>query len=127
MYMRRHVVTRWGKVRLTDIDSRAVGQWLAAKREEGLAPATVLKIKMIFSRSFELGARWGVADCDRPNPVRAVPSRPVDNARQVYVTAEEAARLGSRQTPTAPALASPAMRRRCSPEAAPSHTYPLGT
>ena len=93
MYMRRHIVTRWGKVRLTDIDSRAVGQWLAAKRDEGLAPATVLKIKMIFSRSFELGARWGVAGCDRPNPVRAVPSRPVDNARQVYVTADEAARL----------------------------------
>lgn len=91
-YVRNHIVTRWGRVRLTDIDSRAIGHWLAAKRDEGLAPATVLKIKMIFSRSFELGARWGVPGCDN-NPVRAVQSRPVNNARQRYVTSEEAARL----------------------------------
>ena len=92
MYMRRHIVTRWGRVRVTDIDSRAVAQWLAAKRDEGLAPATVLKIKMIFSRSFELGARWGIPGCDK-NPVRAVQSKPVNNARQRYVTADEATRL----------------------------------
>lgn len=91
-YMEKHVVPRWGRVRLTDIDTRAVAHWLASKRDEGLAPATVLKIKMIFSRSFELGARWGVAGCER-NPVRAVQSKPVDNARERYVTAEEAARL----------------------------------
>jgi integrase len=91
-YMEKHVVTRWGRVRLTDIDSRAVAHWLASKRDEGLAPATVLKIKMIFSRSFELGARWDVPGCDK-NPVRAVQSKPVNNARQRYVTADEAARL----------------------------------
>lgn len=91
-YMRNHIVTKWGRVRLTDIDSRSVARWLASKRDEGLAPATVLKIKIIFSRSFELGARWGVAGCER-NPVRAVESKPVNNARERYVTAEEAARL----------------------------------
>jgi integrase len=91
-YMEKHVVPKWGRVRLTDIDSRAVAHWLAAKRDEGLAPATVLKIKMIFSRSFELGARWGIPGCDK-NPVRVVQSKPVNNARQRYVTAEEAARL----------------------------------
>ncbi|WBH15290.1 site-specific integrase [Sphingomonas radiodurans] len=91
-YMEKHIVPKWGRVRLTDIDSRAIAQWLATKRDEGLAPATVLKIKMIFSRSFELGARWGIPGCDK-NPVRAVQSKPVNNARQRYVTAEEAARL----------------------------------
>ena len=64
-YMRVHVVPRWGRVRLTDIDSRSVARWLASKRDEGLAPATVVKIRAIFSRSFELGARWGVAGCER--------------------------------------------------------------
>ncbi|WP_425228823.1 tyrosine-type recombinase/integrase [Sphingomonas sp.] len=92
MYMRRHIVTRWGKVRLTDIDPRAVAQWLANKRGEGLSPATVLKIKMIFGRSFELGRQWGVAGCER-NPVRGVKLPPVNNARNRYLTAEEAARL----------------------------------
>lgn len=91
-YVRNHIVPKWGRYRLTDIDSRSIAQWLAAKRDEGLAPATVLKIKMIFSRSFELGARWGIAGCDK-NPVRAVQSKPVNNARQRYVTADEAARL----------------------------------
>lgn len=91
-YMRNHIVTKWGRVRLTDIDSRAVAHWLAAKRDEGLAPATVLKIKMIFSRSYELGARWDVPGCDK-NPVRGVQSKPVNNARERYVTADEAARL----------------------------------
>ncbi len=92
MYVRRHIIPRWGKVRLTDIDGRAVAHWLAAKRDEGLAPATVVKIKAIFGRSFELGARWGIAGCDK-NPVRGVQSGPIANARQRYVTADEATRL----------------------------------
>lgn len=91
-YMRLHVLKRWQRTRLTDINSRAIAQWLAAKRDEGLAPATVVKLRAIFSRSFELGARWGVAGCDK-NPVRAVESKPVNNARERYVTADEASRL----------------------------------
>ncbi len=91
-YMEKHIIPKWAKIRLTDIDSRSVAHWLAAKRDEGLAPATVLKIKMIFSRSFELGARWGISGCDK-NPIRAVQSKPVNNARQRYVTADEAAKL----------------------------------
>ena len=91
-YMNNHVLKRWSKVRLTDIEGRAVAQWLAAKRDAGLAPATVLKIKAIFSRSFELGARWQVPGCER-NPVRGVKLPPVNNARQRFLSAEEAARL----------------------------------
>jgi len=91
-YVRNHIVTKWGKARLTDIDSRAVAQWLAAKREEGLAAGTVEKIRAIMSRSFELGAQWGVAGCER-NPCRGIPRKPLNNARERYVTAEEAARL----------------------------------
>jgi integrase len=96
-YVRNHIVPRWGKVRLTDIDTRAVAQWLGSKRDEGLAPATVLKIKMIFARSFELGKRWGIAGCER-NPVRAVQSKPVNNARERFLTAEEAVRLRAAAT-----------------------------
>ena len=90
--MTKHILPRWGKVRLTDIDGRAVAHWLAAKRTDGLAPATVEKIRMIFSRSFELGKRWGVPGSDR-NPARAVPRKPLNNARERYLTAEEASRL----------------------------------
>jgi len=92
MYVRRHIIPRWGKVRLKDIDGRAVAHWLATKRDEGLAPATVIKIKAIFGRSFELGIRWGVAGCDK-NPVRGIQSKPLNNARERFLTAEEASRL----------------------------------
>lgn len=57
-----------------------------------MASATVVKIKAIFGRSFELGARWGVAGCER-NPVRGVQSKPLNNARERYLTAAEATRL----------------------------------
>lgn len=92
MYVRRHVVPKWGKMRLTDIDSRAVEQWLADKRAEGLAPATVEKLRVTLGRSFELGARWGVPGADK-NPTRGVARKPLNNARQRYLSAEEAARL----------------------------------
>jgi integrase len=92
MYVRRHILPRWGRTRLTDIDGRAVGQWLAAKREEGLAPATVIKIKAIFGRSFQLGLQWNVPGCEK-NPVRGVQSKPLNNARSRFLSAEEATRL----------------------------------
>jgi integrase len=91
-YMRLHILPKWGKMRITDIDGRAVAQWLADKRAEGLAPATVVKIKAIFGRSFELGARWGVPGCER-NPVRGVQSKPLNNARERFLSTEEAKRL----------------------------------
>ena len=69
-----------------------VAQWLAAKRDEGLAPATILKIKAILGRSFELGARWGVPGSDR-NPVRGIQSPPLNNARERYLNSAEASRL----------------------------------
>ncbi len=102
MYLRRHVVPRWGTHRLTEIDPRAVSQWLAGKLAEGYAPATVEKMRVLLGRSFELGARWGVAGSDR-NPTKGAPRKPLNNARERYVTADEAARLiaaaeGSRNT-----------------------------
>ncbi len=92
MYVRRHILPKWGKVRLTDIDSRAVAQWLGDKRAEGLAPATVEKIRVIFGRSFVLGSGWGVPGSDR-NPTRGIPRKPLNNARERFLSAEEAARL----------------------------------
>jgi len=92
MYFRRHILPKWGKTKLNDINARDVAQWLSEKRAEGLAPATVEKIRVIFGRSFELGSRWGVPGCDK-NPARGIPRKPLNNARDRYLTAQEAARL----------------------------------
>ena len=92
MYVRRHIIPKWGKVRVNDIDSRGVSSWLADKRAEGLAPATCEKLRILLGRSFQLGARWGILGCDK-NPTRGVSRKPLNNARERFLTAEEAARL----------------------------------
>lgn len=92
MYVRRHILPKWGKVRLTDIDTRAVAHWLGDKRAEGLAPATVEKIRVIFGRSFELGLRWSIPGAEK-NPTRGVTRKPLNNARERFLSVEEAARL----------------------------------
>lgn len=92
MYVRRHILPKWGKVRVSDIANRAVAQWLADKRTEGLAPATVEKIRVIFGRSFELGIRWSIPGVEK-NPTRGIARKPLNNARERFLTAGEAGRL----------------------------------
>lgn len=92
MVIRRHILPKFGKVRLTDITSRDVALWLAAKRAEGLAPATVEKLRVTLGRSFELGARAAVPGTEK-NPARGIPRKPLNNARERFLSAEEATRL----------------------------------
>ena len=92
MILRVHIKPKWGKVRLAEITPQQVGTWLAEKAKAGLAPATVEKIRTVMSRSFSLGAKHGVAGCDR-NPVHAVPRRSFDNARTRFLDAAEVKRL----------------------------------
>ena len=67
-YMKR-IRKRWGKLRLTDIRKQDVAAWLAELRNEGLAPATVEKTRVIMNRSFQLGAQWEIPGADR-NPLK---------------------------------------------------------
>jgi integrase len=90
--LRVHIVPRWGKTRLTDIKSQDVAKWLAEKAKEGLKPATVEKIRAVFSRSFELGRQWNIPGSER-NPVRGLPRRKFNNARNRYLSADEVQRI----------------------------------
>lgn len=90
--MRVHILPRWGKTRLTDMNSRSVAQWLGEKRAAGLAPATVEKLRVILGRSFVLGASWDIPGTEK-NPARNIARAPLNNARERYLTVEEAVRL----------------------------------
>lgn len=90
--LKRHVVPRWGKLRLDEIKSQDIGAWLTDLAGKGLAPATIEKIRVTFSRSFELGRQWNVPGA-AINPVRNVPRRRFSNARERFLTAADAARL----------------------------------
>lgn len=90
--LRRHIVPRWGRMRLNEIKTQDVAKWLGEKASEGLKPATVEKIRVTFGRSFELARQWSVPGSEI-NPVRGISRPRYDNARQRYLTAEEAQRL----------------------------------
>lgn len=91
-YMRRHILPRWGKHRLSDIAQQDIAKWLAEKAGEGLAPATVEKIRVIFSRSFELALQWDMAGIVE-NPVKGIPRKPINNARDRFLSPVETKRL----------------------------------
>lgn len=90
--MRVHINPRWGKTRLTDMNSRSMAQWLSEKRASGLAPASVEKLRVIIGRSFVLGASWDIPGTER-NPTRGIPRTPLNNGRERFLTPEETARL----------------------------------
>ncbi len=92
MNIRRHVIPRWGKVRLSDIHQRDVAQWLNEKAREGLSPGTVEKIRATFSRSFALALQWDVPGVAR-NPVVGIKRPPLNNSRERFLTVEESKRL----------------------------------
>lgn len=88
----RHILPRFGKMRLDEITQQEVTKWLAEKRGSGLAPATVEKMRVMLGRSFELASRWSLPGGER-NPVRGIPRPKYSNARSRYLTADEAAQL----------------------------------
>ncbi|RYE69411.1 MAG: DUF4102 domain-containing protein [Oxalobacteraceae bacterium] len=87
-----HLLPKWGKLRLDEIKTQDIAKWLAEKAREGMAPATIEKIRVTLNRSFELGGQWEMPGAV-PNPVKHVPRRKVDNARDRYLTTAEAQRL----------------------------------
>lgn len=90
--VRVHLVPRWGKVPLDDIRQPDVAKWLAEKRAEGLAPATVEKIRVTLGRSFELAISWGIPGVTR-NPTKGIRRPPLNNARDRFLSPEEAKQL----------------------------------
>lgn len=92
MNIRRHVIPRWGRVRLSDIHQRDVAQWLNEKAGEGLSPGTIEKIRATFSRSFALALQWDVPGVAR-NPATGIKRPPLNNSRERFLTSEESKRL----------------------------------
>ena len=90
--LRVHIRPKWGKKRLDEITTQEVAKWLAELRQSGKAPATVEKIRITFNRSFELALKWGMPGV-KMNPVRGIPRPKFSNARDRFLTSEEAARL----------------------------------
>jgi integrase len=90
--IRVHLLPRFGKERADAITTQDVAKWLAEKRKAGLAPATVEKLKVTLGRSFQLAIRAGVKGV-RFNPAQTIPREKFNNARDRFLTSDEAERL----------------------------------
>ncbi len=90
--IRLHLLPRWGKLHLDEIRQPDVAQWLAAKRNEGLAPATIEKLRVTLGRSFELAISWDIPGVTR-NPTKGIPRPPLNNSRDRFLSPDEAKRL----------------------------------
>lgn len=90
--LRVHLRPRWGKLHLDEITTQDIAKWFAEKRDAGLAPATVEKIRIVFNRSFELALRWKMPGITS-NPIKGIPRRKFSNARDRFLSSEEAERL----------------------------------
>lgn len=90
--MRLHLLPRWEKLRLDQIHSQDIALWLSEKRVEGLAPATVEKLRVTLNRSFVLAARWKIAG-GQHNPVTGVERPRFNNKKERFLTADEARRV----------------------------------
>ena len=85
--IRNHLISRWGKLRLDEIKQQDITKWLADKRQGGMAPATIAKIRTTLSKGFELAKQWELFD---GNPTRHCPKEAYNNARERYLTSDEA-------------------------------------
>lgn len=90
--LRVHIRPKWGRKRLDEITMQEVAKWLADLRQSGKAPATVEKIRITFNRSFELALKWGTPGV-KVNPVRGIPRPKFSNARDRFLSSDDAARL----------------------------------
>lgn len=89
--LRTHVVPVWGKKRLDEITTPDIAKWLADLRQR-LAPSSAEKVRIVFNRSFELALKWQTKGVHH-NPVRGIPRPKYNNARDRFLSSEEAARL----------------------------------
>lgn len=90
--MRLHLLPKWAKHRLDEIRQQEVAKWLGEKRAEGLAPATVEKIRITFNRSFELAKGWQLTGAEI-NPVHGIARPRYNNQRERFLSGVEAKRL----------------------------------
>ena len=90
--IRVHLNPEWGNVRVNQMTRQGVMDWLEKKRKSGLSPATVEKLRVVLGRSFELARQEGLPGCEN-NPARGHPRRPLNNARERFLSPEEGERL----------------------------------
>ncbi|MXO74823.1 tyrosine-type recombinase/integrase [Altererythrobacter aerius] len=88
---RRYLVPRFGKLRIDQVTTPAIENYLAELRQR-LAPASVDRLRLVMHRSYRLAQAWNLPGADR-NPVSSVVRPKYDNKRTCLLSPTEVERL----------------------------------
>lgn len=91
-YLRLHLLPRFGRLHLDQLNQTEILDWIASKIAEGYAPATTNRWQVILSHMLRLAKKWGVPGAER-NPLEGVKQRECNNAKERFLTPAETARL----------------------------------
>ncbi|WP_315763863.1 tyrosine-type recombinase/integrase [Sphingomonas sp. Y38-1Y] len=91
-YLRLHLLPRFGKQRINQLDRVEVMEWLAGKVKEGYAQATVNRWQVIFGHMLRMAKVWGIAGSE-VNPLDGLKQKDPNNKVERFLTAAETQRL----------------------------------
>ncbi|WP_150294608.1 site-specific integrase [Sphingobium estronivorans] len=90
--LRNHILPRFGRMRLDELEPEAIAAWFRKKVEEGLSPASVNFLHVVLGYMFKLAAQWKIPGAE-VNPLGTIPHFQANNARERYLTAAETERV----------------------------------
>ena len=91
-FYRNHLEAEFGRLKLNQISRVQINRLLQAKRNSGLAPATVNRILILLRFVLNKAIEWETPGL-RENPAQRIRTLPENNRRERYLTPEEALRL----------------------------------
>lgn len=92
-YLRNHVVPKFGKKHLNELEQPDILNWLESKRKkDGYAQATVNRWQVILCHMYKMAKRWGLPGAEI-NPLEGVPQKACENQIERFLSKEETQRL----------------------------------
>jgi integrase len=91
-YLRLHLLPRFGKLHLDQLDQTEIMEWLQSKVTEGYAQATVNRWQVILSHMMRMAKQWGLPGADR-NPLEGVKQKDANNHVERFLSPTETLRL----------------------------------
>lgn len=90
--LRLHILPKFGRMRLDEMEPEAIAAWFRKKVEDGLSPASVNFLHVVLGYMFKLAAQWKIPGAE-VNPLVTIPHFEANNARDRYLTAAETERV----------------------------------
>ena len=91
-YLRLHILPKFGRRRINQLDQGEIVEWLGAKVKEGYEQATANRWQVILGHMLRMAKVWNVAGSE-VNPLDGVKQEDPGNKVERFLTAEETGRL----------------------------------